>query len=271
MCYLDGDDVYGEDVYVDDYYMGEVWLPAVNIDDYFVSSRGRLWSNITKRFVYGTQNVRTGHVDVSLRVGGIRVHRYLHRLVAEAFIPRPFGCNVVRHLDGDPTNNCVENLAWGSQRDNVHDSIRDGTFRYFTDLDRERAMAKRRTPVVAIGFQNGEQLYFESQQEASRVLGVSQSDINSVLYGRRYGSKGYYFAHPDDLSGFERARMSYSAKLREIVAIDNITGERHIFKGLTEAGNVLGISTSAISMILHGKMQSARGWSFKYLEECEDV
>ena len=37
---------------------------------------------------------------------------YLHRVVAEAFIDNPNGYNIVRHIDGDVTNNTVSNLIW---------------------------------------------------------------------------------------------------------------------------------------------------------------
>lgn len=57
-----------------------------------------------------------------------RVERKVHQLVALAFIgPRPEGCTLVRHLNGNPLDNRVENLAWGTARDNVLDAIRHGT------------------------------------------------------------------------------------------------------------------------------------------------
>lgn len=37
---------------------------------------------------------------------------YLHRLVAETFIPNPNGYDEVHHLDGDFTNNRISNLQW---------------------------------------------------------------------------------------------------------------------------------------------------------------
>lgn len=52
----------------------------------------------------------------------------LHVLVLEAFVgPRPSGYEC-RHLDGNPQNNTVENLRWGTVSENRQDSILHGTF-----------------------------------------------------------------------------------------------------------------------------------------------
>lgn len=45
----------------------------------------------------------------------------VHRLVCEAFHgPAPFEKAVVMHLDDDATNNKPENLAWGTQKQNLN-------------------------------------------------------------------------------------------------------------------------------------------------------
>ena len=48
-----------------------------------------------------------------------RISKQVHRLVAEAFIPKKKGKNIVNHLDFDRKNNKVENLEWCSQKENV--------------------------------------------------------------------------------------------------------------------------------------------------------
>ena len=52
----------------------------------------------------------------------------VHKLVAMAFIPNPNNFTVVDHLDGNKRNNCVENLEWVTQKENVHRCIAKGQF-----------------------------------------------------------------------------------------------------------------------------------------------
>lgn len=68
-------------------------------------------------------------VDIYYRDGDARVRRtcLIHHLVLEAFVgPRPQGCEC-RHLDGNPTNNILTNLVWGTHVENMRDRARHGT------------------------------------------------------------------------------------------------------------------------------------------------
>lgn len=260
-----GEYVYGDYGYLDDYYMDELWKPIYDVPGYWVSNKARVWSSYSNAFIMGTP-LRSGHVDISLRLDGRRIHRYLHRLVAEAFIPNPHNYPEVRHLDDNPANNEVWNLAWGTQYDNVQDSIRNGHFRYFTRADIEHANEIRRTPVVAINLRTGKRLFFVSQQEAARNLGMSQSSINDVIYGRARSCNGYCFAFQNEIDDtFDHTKYSYRQNKMPVQATNIDTRESYIYESARDASRHLGISEASVSNVLTGKSRYTKGWIFKYL------
>lgn len=117
----------------DDGSPGVTWNPTSS-DGYEVSIDGlvRSWRNngggrrTTAKLLSPMTN-KDGYQYVLLRDG--RRHRkcFIHRLVLEAFsglCPPGHEC---RHLDGDPTNNHVGNLAWGTRVEQCQDRRRHGT------------------------------------------------------------------------------------------------------------------------------------------------
>lgn len=67
-----------------------------------------------------------GRVAFTYAVNGKTMNARVHWMVAETFIgPRPPG-QVVRHLNGDPGDNRVENLAYGTHSENMLDMVRHG-------------------------------------------------------------------------------------------------------------------------------------------------
>lgn len=65
-----------------------------------------------------------------------RVHRkYMHLLLAEAFIPNPMRYSEVKHKDGDIKNNQLENLEW------VPNQITPSTFRFLPDYQYKKVLS----------------------------------------------------------------------------------------------------------------------------------
>ena len=58
----------------------------------------------------------------------LRQTRFVHELVLTTFVgPRPSKKHECRHLNGDPRDNQLENLAWGTRKQNAQDRIAHGT------------------------------------------------------------------------------------------------------------------------------------------------
>lgn len=190
---LYGQYVYGDDLPVDEDYFDEQWKVCDENNLYYVSTHGRIWSAASQKFIKPKRLDNHGHVGVSLSYGGKNKYRYLHRLMAKAFMPNPDNLPVVRHLDDDPKNNFLYNLEWGTQKDNHQDCVDNGNYRPFTDEDREKAHEKQRTPITAIDISSGKRMHFKGQGEAARKLGLQQSNIFKVLRGERKHTGGYTF------------------------------------------------------------------------------
>jgi hypothetical protein len=106
------------------------WRPVVGHEmNYQVSSDGQVRSRRRKGARGGLLNpmrAHSGHLFVSLHKNNVRTGRSVHQIVAVAFIgPRPNGMEV-RHLDGNPTNNRISNICYGSRSENQFDKVRHG-------------------------------------------------------------------------------------------------------------------------------------------------
>lgn len=68
----------------------------------------------------------TGYLRITLCRDGVPKRVFVHRLVAEHFIPRDDDTLVVNHIDGDRANNHINNLEWITMSENVKDGWRRG-------------------------------------------------------------------------------------------------------------------------------------------------
>lgn len=108
----------------------EEWRPVPGASPYEVSSHGRVRSVFkgTPRVLNPSPNSR-GYLTFLVCMGSrtAKYTKFVHHAVAEAFHgPRPEG-RVIRHLDGDQLNNLPENLAYGTQSENIQDAVRQGS------------------------------------------------------------------------------------------------------------------------------------------------
>jgi len=94
---------------------------------YIIKENGELYNFRFKlpRRIKGSI-VGCGYAQIKLRKDGILERRYLHRIVAEAFIPNPLGKEQVNHIDGDKLNNNASNLEWVTPSENMKHAIKAG-------------------------------------------------------------------------------------------------------------------------------------------------
>jgi hypothetical protein len=94
--------------------IGDVFLLNKYLPDY------NIYPSISNR------KDRAGYRTIRLNRNGKSYTKYLHRLIAEHFIPNPFKLPEVNHKDGNKLNNSAFNLEWVSHRQNVIDAYQKG-------------------------------------------------------------------------------------------------------------------------------------------------
>lgn len=115
--------------------MAERWRPISGHEGrYEVSDLGRVRSlaqttsdgrRLKARVLKGRPQ-RSGHLSVPLTAGGVTRNALVHRLVLIAFVgPPPAGMHAL-HSDGNPGNNRLANLRWGTPSENSLDAVRHG-------------------------------------------------------------------------------------------------------------------------------------------------
>ncbi|MFY3302594.1 NUMOD4 motif-containing HNH endonuclease [Achromobacter xylosoxidans] len=181
-----------------------IWRDVVGFEEFFqVSNTGEIYSKRSER-VLKQATSRAGYRLLTTRLAGKKskaVCFRVHRLVAAAFLPPPspeivaacaaqgFGAVLVRHLDGDKTNNRPENLAWGTYKDNSMDFMRSAAFGPYC---RRRSGAKApsakltdsQVAEIRARYRRGSRLH--GARAIAKELGLSHTNVAKVARGVSY-------------------------------------------------------------------------------------
>ena len=99
--------------------------PVGFMPGYMVSPCGAVWGSGKTRgkaFMRLKPKVgRGGYLWVQVRLRGANTKVPVHRTVAYAFMVKTNDDHQVRHLDGNPHNNALSNIRWGSAKENADD------------------------------------------------------------------------------------------------------------------------------------------------------
>ena len=104
--------------------------------------------------------------------------RLVHRMVADTWIPNPNHYKEVNHINGDKSDNRVENLEWTTRSENICHAYRTG-------------LNKHITPIRIVETDE----VFESISECARRIGVTRGAIWQCLNGMRPTCRGFHFEY----------------------------------------------------------------------------
>lgn len=154
--------------------------------NYEVSSNGEVFNFLSGKKI-APQNNGHGYLYVNLHVNGKHTKKYVHRLVAEAFIPNPDNKPCVNHKDGRRNNNSLNNLEWCTHEENIsHGAKVLKTFSQYRTHNE-----KTSKPVVCFEVSSGSIIAkYESIRQASRAEHISKSSIKAALNGQQKTAAG---------------------------------------------------------------------------------
>lgn len=137
----------------------EVWVDIEECNIYQVSNLGRIKRKAYEEVYYRNNStfpcVRhrseyimkqihdpDGYLQIGFCNNNVCTYRYVHRLVAQAFISNPDNLPCVNHKDGNKENNCVENLEWVTNVQNIQHAIQLGLRKGIKGLNRSPVKIK---------------------------------------------------------------------------------------------------------------------------------
>jgi hypothetical protein len=216
--------------------MGEAWLRMPRYKNemmaYEVSNLGRVRS---LDYVYeSTGTIIPGRILSDYRKSGyaiIKIYgisKRVHRLVAEAFLPKLDGCEIVNHLNGVKDDNRVENLEWTTHEGN----LRHGALNNAKDL----ALTNEDVDFIRRNY----------------------STENREFLAKKYNTKGSIVAliahrRMRKYMGVEQASNNKARKLVKVVRTDMEGTPLSVYSSMKECAMSEGVPVSKVFSVVCGE------------------
>jgi hypothetical protein len=117
----------------------------------------------------------SGYMLVQVYDKGKMYNRYVHRLVAKAFLTNESDCTTVNHKDGNKLNNSVCNLEWCSIQSNLDHAHKMGRSSGLTNPKKRWKLSPEQVQNIRYRISNG-----ENQRRIAKEYGVSPSTICNI-------------------------------------------------------------------------------------------
>lgn len=173
--------------------MKEKWMPIKNYEGFYeVSDKGRVRS--LDRYVNGKhknkafrkgrvlkpEKVQAGYYRVELQKNGFKKRLYVHRLVADSFIPNPHNKPQVNHINSMRDDNIVYNLEWVTPKENIIHGVEHGDVKYGENHPKSKLSKKRVLEILELK-KGG--MY---PKGISEVTGINISTVGNIYYKKAW-------------------------------------------------------------------------------------
>jgi len=144
---------------------------------YYLYRDGKVFSRKSGKFLKGS--IRGGYRRVTLYVDGYREVYNVHQLVMRVFgeYLAPSDKHEINHIDGNKTNNCIDNLEWVTRSQNIKHAYDNGLIpdRNLSNNSNSRLSLQDRLKIIELK-ENG-----KSTKYLAKMYQVHPTTINRVL------------------------------------------------------------------------------------------
>lgn len=160
-----------------------------NFPNYYISEDGHVYR---KRDMHEItyQKSKVGYISVYLWNNGYHKRKYVHRLVAEAYLNNSDNRPCVNHKDENKSNNNVSNLEWCTYQYNNS---------YGNSTPTKKAIEARKIPVVQMSLDGDIIAEYESASEAMRQTNNHQANISACCRNKIKSCGGYKWQYKQQI------------------------------------------------------------------------
>lgn len=153
-----------------------------------------------ERILKNRINNKNGYYRVTLYKEDGKKDFYVHRLVAETFIPNIDNKPAINHKDGDKGNNNVDNLEWVTYKENTNHAWKTKLIvmtekHKNTNIENGMKLAKK---VIQYDRQMRKLAEYNSLSEAGRINQIKESGISRCCRGLIKQAGGYIWRYKEE-------------------------------------------------------------------------
>lgn len=238
---------------------------------YKVSNLGRIYSvkrhdrlNRLKggKFIKIRKN-HNGYCIVSLNKDGAQHTFLLHRLVAQAFLNNPHKKAEVDHINGDKSDNSVDNLRWCSRIENINNPI---TYSKMSDNAKKNPVSGIKNPFSKRVAQYSTDGIFICEYESTGIVslktGVSIHSIQRCALGKRKNGGGFIWKYTSEPKMYAKGRRPMGTNGIAVSQIDQLGNIVANYVSIQDAARKTGFCAENIGRAVSGIYKTYKGFKW---------
>lgn len=169
--------------------MQEVFKWVNGYEGYYeVSNKGNVRSTSYKGVkILKPSKTRNGYLNVIFCVNQVKIHKLVHRLVAETFLENRNNLEQVNHINGNKEDNSVENLEWCTQEYNNFHAYNTNLLNRYEDRP-EAKLTKELVLQIPELIKQG-----ATTDDLKNLFHVSRRCIDNIFEGKNWTGLGVDF------------------------------------------------------------------------------